>query len=316
MRYKEIQLRIMRSTTYRPWIRVSSILFGGLVLVGALVLLLGPITFWAGGGSVQAISNPQGKADAINAVRQTLLTAAGGTIVLIALTFTARTYYLSRSGQVADRFTAAAAMLGSDRSDERIAGIYAMESIMVQSERDHNTVVEVLSAFIRNRASTAGKPVPLQYKPGEVVLPTENIVRSPAPADIQAALYVLGKRPERPERQSISLEGADLRGMNLSGLNFARTRFLGAWLHDASTVRTDLRGALLFGMRPSWNAVGERSFTPVQAEGITAIQIGNCITDEKTRLPDAIVEQVEELKAWWNAGGPADSKPSWLEYLE
>ena len=274
MRYKEIRRRILRSVTSRSWIIVSLILIGGLALVGTLILLLGPITFWAGGESVRGISIPQAKAEAINAVRQTLLTAAGGTLALIALAFTARTYYLSRSGQVANRFTAAAAMLASDKSDERIAGIYAMESIMVQSGRDHDTVVEVLSAFIRNHASTAEKAVPLSRKPGELISRTENIARLPAPADIQAALYVLGKRPHRPERQRINLNESDLRGMSLGGMNFARASFLGAWMHTASMVNTDLRGAWLFGMEPSWNAVGERSFTPVQAEGITAIQIG------------------------------------------
>jgi Pentapeptide repeats (8 copies) len=229
------------------------------------------------GGSVQAISTPQAKAAAINAVQRTLLTTTAGTLALIALAFTARTYYLSRSGQVATRFTGAAAMLASDKPDERIAGIYAMESIMVQSERDHNIVVEVLGAFIRNRASTAGRPVPLLRKPGELISQAENIVQPSAPADIEAALYVLGKRPRRPERQTIDLNGSDLRGMNLSGLNFARASFLGTWMHDAFMVNTDLRGAWLFAMMPSWNAVGERSFTPIQAQGITAIQIGNCI---------------------------------------
>jgi hypothetical protein len=104
--------------------------------------------------------------------------------------------------------------------------------------------------------------------------------------------------------------------MNLSRLNFAQARFLGAWMHDTSMVGTDLRGAWLFAMEPSWNAVGERSFTPVQAQGITAIQIGNCIIDGSTHLPPVIEEQIEELKAWWNAGGPADARPSWLEYQE
>jgi Pentapeptide repeats (8 copies) len=127
---------------------------------------------------------------------------------------------------------------------------------------------------------------------------------------------VLGKRPRRPERQRIDLDDSDLRGMNLSGLNFAGASFLGTWMHDAFIVGTDLRGAWLFAMEPSWSIVGERSFTPVQAQGITAIQIGNCIINDETRLSSIIREQTEELKAWWDAGGPAGAKPSWLEYQE
>lgn len=300
----------------RPWNIVGGILIASVILMGLLILLLGPITVWAGGTSVQTISPPQAKAAAINAVRQTLLTAAGGTIALIALAFTARTYYLSRSGQVATRFTDAAAMLASEKADERMAGIYAMESIMIQSERDHDTVVEVLAAFIRNRASVIGKPVPLLRKPGEIIGQAEVIGDTPAPADIQAVLYVLGKRPRRPERQKLNLRGSDLRTMNLNNLNLAGANLIGTWMHDASMVRTDLRGARLFGMAPRWDAVGERSFTPVQAEGVTAIQIGNCITDAMTFLSPVIAKQVEELRTWWNADAPSDAKPSWLEYQE
>ncbi|HXT93389.1 MAG TPA: hypothetical protein VN714_29505 [Trebonia sp.] len=39
--------------------------------------------------------------------------------------------------------------LGSDRLDVRLGAIYALERIMIDSERDHPTIVEVLAAFVR-----------------------------------------------------------------------------------------------------------------------------------------------------------------------
>jgi len=97
---------------------------------------------------------------------------------------------------------------------------------------------------------------------------------------------------------------------------FSKATFLGAWLHDANLVKTDLRGSWLLGQKPSWNAVGEHSFTTVRAEGLTAIQIGNSIIDSQTRISDELRAHVQELKAWWSAGYPADSRPVWLDYRD
>ena len=62
-----------------------------------LTLLLGPVAMWA-----TPTAGLQGKdvADAVNATRQTLLAAGGGIVLLIGAAFTARTYHLSRGGQL------------------------------------------------------------------------------------------------------------------------------------------------------------------------------------------------------------------------
>lgn len=278
-----------------------------------LGFLLGPFADWVGGSTVRSIKAPEGQAAAINAVRQTILAAAGGTAALIGLAFTARTYYLSRSGQVADRFTKAASMLASDKPDERISGIFAMERIMVQSSADQDTVLQVLTAFVRHRASVRGlRPdsSSVHGSPG-----AESDAGSVAPpAEIQAAVDVIGRRPLRAERYHIDLSYTDLRGVNLNNAQLDGADLLGAWLHDASMVRTHLRGAWLFAMQPSWQSVGEESFVAIEAVGITAIQLGNCEIDLSTRIAAELRQQITELKAWWDAQYPAESRPSWLDY--
>src|SRR4051812_18837241 len=74
--------------------------------------------------------------------------AAGG------LAYTARTYALSRAGQITDRYSKAIEQLGSDALDVRLGGIYALERLAYDSRRKkeqntQNTIVEVLSAFTR-----------------------------------------------------------------------------------------------------------------------------------------------------------------------
>jgi hypothetical protein len=84
---------------------------------------------------------------------------AAGAGALIALIYTARKHALDRQmfalseqGQVTDRYSTAIAQLASDKLEERIGGIYALERILADSERDHSTVVEVLAAFVREHA--------------------------------------------------------------------------------------------------------------------------------------------------------------------
>jgi hypothetical protein len=49
---------------------------------------------------------------------------------------------------------------GADKLDVRLGGIYALERIAKGSKRDHPTVVEVLSAFVREHAQPPTQPRP------------------------------------------------------------------------------------------------------------------------------------------------------------
>ena len=83
-----------------PWFRSLVRAFGAVTVVvtvfGVLAVLVGPVTQMVAGTVVDQIADPKDRAAAINAVRQTLLAASGGSVVLIGLLFTARTFYLVR----------------------------------------------------------------------------------------------------------------------------------------------------------------------------------------------------------------------------
>jgi hypothetical protein len=165
-------------------------------LVGAVLVVIGMAwTLGPGAGwflrHVDGVRGLSGKelADAQDAVRGRILTAATGLAALAAVYFTARnaetarkallhsveaarwTAELTEQGQVTERYTKAIEQLGSDKIDIRVDGIYSLERIAADSPRDHPTIMEVLIAFLFGRNTPAAPP-----------------------ADKQAALNVISRR--------------------------------------------------------------------------------------------------------------------------
>ncbi|AVZ77081.1 pentapeptide repeat-containing protein [Streptomyces lunaelactis] len=218
-------------------IRIRQFLLAVGVLIAVAFLwwvALGPLTWLIAGDTVREITNTKDRAAAVSDVRQSIIQSAAGIGAVGALVFAARNFLLAREGQVTDRYTKAIGQLASEKGDERIGGIYALERIMTDSARDHYTIVEVLAAFVREHAQP----------------PTGADEADPrVPADVQAALTVLGRRPRRPELElrPINLIGtwlrkADLRGADLEGSVLCRAN-----LHGADLIRTRLQGAHLDG---------------------------------------------------------------------
>ncbi len=156
---------------------------------------------------------------------------------------------LTREGQVTERYVEAIKLLSSGHLTQRLGGIYSLERIMRDSEKDHPTAVEVLAAFLRTASDTEAEQAqavgeetsggsPERHRPTE---------------DVQAALTVLGRRPRTALGES-QVQPVDLRGTNLEGSNLQnadlqnadlRGANLAADLRDADLQGADLRGANL-----------------------------------------------------------------------
>jgi pentapeptide repeat protein len=210
-----------------------------LVVVVASVLFV-PVADWLATHDVGSVTGPVRALrlqTARDAARGRLLTLGAGVLAAGALIFTAsnyrlarRTHELTEQGQVTDRYTKAIEQLGSEKLDVRIGGIYALERIARDSPRDHPTVIEVLSAFVREHSREDSGTGPS--------------ARSKRP-DVQAAVTVIGRRNTGHDRQRVDLSYADLTGANLMDANLARTSFLSAILSQALLSRADLKNSYL-----------------------------------------------------------------------
>ncbi len=135
--------------------------------------------------------------------------------------------------QITERFTKAIELISSKEVTTRIGGIYALERIANNSKDDHWTIMEVLSAFVRENRS-------LKEEGEREQLPK-------IPTDIQAALTVIGRRKwkNEEENQRIDLHNTDIRGADLTGANLKKANLNAVILEDANLVEANLEEAEL-----------------------------------------------------------------------
>jgi uncharacterized protein YjbI with pentapeptide repeats len=238
----------------------------GLALITAVVIiasvawwLVVPAADWLASHDVGPIQGTE-LINARNNARGSLLTLGAGVVAAVALIFTARNLALSRhtlelteqaqrrsfdlteQGQVTDRYTKAIEQLGSDKRDVRIGGIYALERIALDSARDHSTVMEVLSTFVREHSREKQPPGRDGGQPSQAT----GAGRKQQPrADIQAAVTVIGRRNKDQDRRGlrINLTDADLTGADLSYAFLAHADLTSANLALANFTHADLTHA-------------------------------------------------------------------------
>ncbi|MBB1245791.1 pentapeptide repeat-containing protein [Streptomyces durbertensis] len=158
---------------------------------------------------------------------------------------------LTSEQQVNDRYVKAIELLSSERPTSRLGGLYALERIMKDSPKDHDTIVKVLAAFVRQFA----------VEPTDPPEPSGTGSRRPA-ADVQAALNIIGHRPTRNEDFEIDLRHSYLHGCELTNCNFAKVDFSGSTLDNSFLTAVDFSQANFFKasfFNSSWDRVNMRS---------------------------------------------------------
>jgi len=189
---------------------------------------------------------PSGAAEK-QALVVTLAQILAGTALLSGLYFTWRTLQVNREGQITERFTRAIDQLGKvDENNNklfeiRIGGIYALQRIARESEKDYGPIMEILTAYVREHAPWPEEPSSEEEVEEE----------KPPEADIQAILTVIGRRERYPghrESERLDLQGTNLRHSSaLSEAHLAGAYFMGANLSNAILNGADLSGADLSG---------------------------------------------------------------------
>ncbi|MGM3307846.1 pentapeptide repeat-containing protein [Anabaena sp. WFMT] len=165
--------------------------------------------------------------------------------------------------QITERFSKAIELLGNKEIEVKLGGIYALEQIAKDSpEKYHWTIMEVLTAFVRENA-------PLKKEEeGE----KEKILK--LRIDIQAALTVIGRRncENEQENQRLDLNWIDIRGANLDRANLKRVDFICSNLDGTSFQKARLQDVCFWGSSIQWVNLSEAILQKVNLAGANLYQ--------------------------------------------
>ena len=143
----------------------------------------------------------------------------------------------TRQGQLTDRMIKATSQLaaadqqGGKQLELRLGGIYALERIARESPENHQSVMEILSAYLRHNLPSAAS----------------SCARSGEDQDIQAVLTVLARREHRFDSTALNLRGIAVPGANLPGAHLKKADLSEACLEGSSLAEVHLEGASLAG---------------------------------------------------------------------
>ena len=160
---------------------------------------------------------------------QTVATIIGGVAIFWNIVLSRRQLAASQEHNITERFLVAVEQLGHEQTAVRIGGIYALERIAQDSPRDYWSIIEVLTAFVRDRKG---------LEPGA------KMAKQPLTydKDIQAAIVVIGRRNTRldPDGLSLYLSYSDLRGLSFFNDDHSNIRFVGSDLREANFYFSNL----------------------------------------------------------------------------
>lgn len=251
--------------------------------------------------------------------RKTFAQIIGGIVLLGGLIFTYNTYRIqteqtrlqvkqqeiNQEGQFTDRFTKAVDQLGDEKLEIRLGGLYALERIAKDSPKDYWTVIEILSAYIRENAKKKESVERNENKNSANDKVDKAEKNTKVTTDTQAALTIIGRRKSEqdPKADRIDLSGtdlsgavlmhADLSGADLSEADLLDANLIGADLSGAILWRADLSRAVLSGVNLSnANLLGADLG---EVKNLTFGQLNWAFIDKNTKLPNDLEKQKAEL---------------------
>ncbi len=186
----------------------------------------------------------------------TLSQAIAGTVLLVGVYFTWRNLIATEEKQITERFTRAIEQLGNQQSSAiRLGAIYSLERIAGDSARDHWVVMEILAAYIREKASKKNYENSLEGISEEIqaaltVIKRRDVSKDPKYASLDLSSTYLKRAKLKGEMSkdirfwkysskysdlsNIDFTKADLSEADLSGANLANSNFTDANLSSAN----------------------------------------------------------------------------------
>ncbi|AFZ27853.1 putative low-complexity protein [Cylindrospermum stagnale PCC 7417] len=192
---------------------------------------------------------------------------------------------LSQDRLIAERFIGAIAQIGHEKVETRTGAIYALERVAQDFPQEHWTIMEILTAFVRENApvSREGKPHQKQKDLAAIDLDKhrQRVSRQQQSdlnlqpelpklrTDIQIALTVIGRRNFEKDRkdQKLDLRNTDIRQANLRGANLQRVDLRGSDLCGVDLRESDLREADLDGAKLTGSILFEANLFKASLRG-------------------------------------------------
>ncbi len=261
--YNAPAMRKLRSALKSIW--AINVQYAAVVLVSSLVILAVSLAWllWPLVYNYIAPQTPADRKDIVVFVVQgigVIGIAIGLIFTWLRLRAAERTIQISMEGQITERFTRAIQQLGDQKLPVCLGGIYALERIACDSPRDHWTIMEVLTAYVRMNVS---------YKSEQQVAKVQSNDSTPMPPtvwpplEIQTILTVIGRRSEKARKSEpapLDLSNTDLRRTRLPNARLERVQLWEVPLEDAFLVGCHLEFAFLRDSHLDYASLGNTHF--------------------------------------------------------
>lgn len=174
------------------------------------------------------------------------------------------TLRVTERGHLTDRYAKAIEQIGDDKLAVRLGGIYGLQQYVEDSDRpgDQRTVVEVLSAFVRDKLDGFGGSDPGRGgAPGPDVLAAvsvlaqlphrEGVVRAYISGSLFHSVDISEARLRRGDFRCVRIDSVFIRCADLTRINLDGADFEGARMIRCNLTRASLRGTILrMGIMP------------------------------------------------------------------
>ena len=215
----------------KSWVRRALITAGvlGFLALSVAAILWVPGFFVdsaAGSQPVPPLTTAQ-RVTAVTNARQGVLFIVGGLIAVFTLLITLAKHNLDRDANRTTRYTEAIKQLGDKESlAVRLGGIYALERIAQDSERDRQTILDVLCAYLLAES-------PNEQKTREEFTNMKS--------DTAAAAIAMGRITQlHTPKNAVALGGANLTSANLTNADLTGSKLNHANLFDANLTGANL----------------------------------------------------------------------------
>ncbi len=200
---------------------------------------------------------------------------------------------LAEDKQTTDRFTAAITNLSAESSNlaQRLGGLYALERIAREAPGEHHMIMDVLTAYVRNK-----RPIVVSVEQNTNNPEAPKVNGTVMPDDVKEIVIVIGRRDaKRDLGRPLNLSHTDLFQANLFGASLSDVD-----LSEANLSKADLRGAKLGGAYLSGADLSEADLSGADLGGVN---LEKCLGLTQDQLQSA------------NQDSPPKLLPSGLTFL-